>query len=211
MPSIPVLTYAEPIRIAQRRYKRHVHAKAKARQHTDLRSRMQSTGAIDRRYGRHHFAMAHAKYAHHAARSHQKRHRRAARQRLHCSAICFCTCSALTLRLTPTRPLQCTRPSGAACACDETTARLLIGLLSLILSSGAKDMPTLVHVCTHNECGSSTTQSVAVDQRVLGLVHSTVVSTTAHTCVVSFDFACAPDGSAFEPERLATKALLLLL
>ena len=93
VPSIPVLTYAEPIRIAQRRYKRHVHAKAKARQHTDLRSRMQSTGAVDRRYGRHHFAMAHAKYAHHAARSHQKRHRRAARQRLHCSAICFCTCS----------------------------------------------------------------------------------------------------------------------
>jgi hypothetical protein len=37
--------------------------------------------------------------------------------------------------------LQCTRPSGAACACGETTARLLIGLLSLILSSGAKDTP----------------------------------------------------------------------
>jgi hypothetical protein len=40
---------------------------------------------------------------------------------------------------------------------------------------------------------------------------ATVVSTTAHTCVVSFDFACAPDGSAFESERLATEALLLLL
>jgi hypothetical protein len=40
---------------------------------------------------------------------------------------------------------------------------------------------------------------------------ATVESTTAHTCVVSFDFACAPDGSAFEPERLATEALLLLL
>ena len=40
---------------------------------------------------------------------------------------------------------------------------------------------------------------------------ATVESTTAHTCVVSFDFACAPNGSAFEPERLATEALLLLL
>jgi hypothetical protein len=40
---------------------------------------------------------------------------------------------------------------------------------------------------------------------------ATVVSSTHHTCVVSFDFARTADGAPFEPERLATDALLLLL
>ena len=53
------------------------------------------------------------------------------------------------LQLTPIRAFHCTRPSEAACACSETTARLLIGLLSLILSIGAKadaDQRITLHV-----------------------------------------------------------------
>ena len=40
---------------------------------------------------------------------------------------------------------------------------------------------------------------------------ASVVSATKYTCVVSFTFACTPDGTPYENERLATSALKLLI